>query len=40
MPWPSPARGLRWNSWNLLLVLFLMLVVSWFNRDPVSSHWW
>jgi hypothetical protein len=34
MPSPSPARGLRWNSWNLLLLVpFLMLVVSWFNRD-------
>jgi hypothetical protein len=31
---PSPAPGLRWNAWNLLLLVpFLMLVVPWFNHD-------
>jgi hypothetical protein len=33
----SPARrqeGLRWNAWNLLLLIpLLMLVTPWFNAD-------
>jgi hypothetical protein len=31
---PTPTPGLRWNAWNLLLLVpFLMLVVPWFNQD-------
>jgi len=31
---PSSGTGLRWNAWNLLLLIpFLMLVVPWFNTD-------
>jgi Protein of unknown function (DUF3311) len=32
MPSPPSGSGLRWNSWNLLLLIpFLMLVTPWFN---------
>ncbi|MBP2475631.1 hypothetical protein JOF53_004503 [Crossiella equi] len=33
---PAPARpsGLRWNTWNLLLIVpLLMLVTPWINFD-------
>lgn len=31
---PSSGSGLRWNAWNLLLLVpFLMLVTPWFNAD-------
>lgn len=31
-PSPQGASGLRWNAWNLLLLVpFLMLVTPWFN---------
>lgn len=29
---PAPREGLRWNAWNLLLLVpFLMLVTPWWN---------
>lgn len=32
MPTPPTGSGLRWNAWNLLLLVpFLMLVTPWFN---------
>ncbi len=33
---PDEREGLRWNAWNLfLLIPFLMLVTPWFNtKEP------
>ncbi|MBO0848180.1 MAG: DUF3311 domain-containing protein [Pseudonocardia sp.] len=34
MPSPRTGSGLRWNAWNLLLLVpFLMLVTPWFNSN-------
>ena len=30
----TPPTGLRWNAWNLLLIIpLLMLITPWFNHD-------